>query len=502
MPVTSVEQPHQRLSSALARTAAALLSVQAITWLSSVIAITIVPRKLGAHELGLLASVMMFVTVIAKFAGLGMSQHLVREVARDASHAAELAAEAIAWRILAGLAVMWVAGVALWAFGAAPLTLLIFALIAAGGLAGLVQDVASSCMQGNYTLGRLAAFTGTVALLTQMAIAAALLLGGGAVSVALWTAVGGGVSALVAIAVFSRQFRLPRLSTWPRPALLRSGLPFLSWEASLLIYGSSGFLLLPLFTGGDTVGNYALAYRIAGVPIFITAIITSTIYPALAQAHAQGRARWFSDALTRSIGVSLLATVPLAVGIAIDSGSIINVTGGTGEFSSSALLLTVLVLHLPLVAFNTVQGMSLFARDRQAAVAVTAWGAVLLNVLGNLIAIPLFDRLWANPAMGSVAVTLGTEVYMTVMLLCHVHPTLAKPQLGTWLLRAGITGGAVALVLVLGRPLGTLPAIGLAGVVYLVAGYAFAGRELLRDYSWRPRRATAPQSPVNVATVE
>lgn len=481
----------------LARTAAALLSVQAITWLSSIIAITVIPRKLGATELGLLAAITMLCTIIGRIAGLGMSQDIVRRVARDKSSATRIAADAIAWRLVVGVAITALLALGMRAWGVSGLTVVIFLLVATGILAYLVQEVCTSCMQGNYTLGRVAAVTGTVALVTQATVATSVLLGGGAFHVALWGAVGGVISALLALLVFSRQFSVPRISLRPRVTLVRSGAPFLSWELSLLIYGSIDTLMLTLFADNETVGNYALAFRISSVPIFIAVVITSTIYPALSQAHAEGRRSWFADALTRASGLTILATLPIAVGIAIKSDALIDITGGSEGYTSSALLLAILVMHLPFAAFDTIQGTSLFARDRQIVLALTAWGAVVVNVVGNLIAMPLADHLWGNAAIGCAAVKLATELYMFGLILYFVRSTLIPAQLLGWLIRAIALTGVVVAALELASPFGILAAIPVAGVVYLGVGYLIAGRTLLRSHEpppseFEPEPAPAP----------
>lgn len=495
----------------LARTAAALLSVQAITWLSSIIAIVVIPRRLGATELGLLTAITMLCTIMGRVAGLGMTQDLVRQVARDRSQANRIAADAIAWRLLAGVAITVAIALGMRAWGVTTLTLGIFLLVAVTSLAYLVQEVCTSCMQGNYTLGRVAAVTGTVALVTQAAVATSVLMGGGALHVACWGAAGGVTSALLALLVFSRQFSFPRFIRRPGVAVVRSGMPFFSWEVSLLIYGSIDTLMLTLFADNETVGNYALAFRISSIPIFIAVVITSTIYPALSQAHAEGRRSWFADALTRASGLTILATLPIAIGIAVESNALIDITGGSEGYTSSALLLAILVMHLPFAAFDTLQGTSLFARDRQMVLAIAAWGAVGVNVAGNLAAMPLAEHFWGNAAIGCALMKLATELYMFGLILYFVRGTLIPAQLLGWLVRAVALSAAVVAALELANPFGIFVAIPVAGLVYLGLGYLVAGRTLLRSHEPPPSEfepdpvappATAVQPAINDPAVE
>jgi O-antigen/teichoic acid export membrane protein len=61
-----------------------------------------------------------------------------------------------------------------------------------------------------------------------------------------------------------------------------------------------------------------------------------------------------------------------------------------------------------------VLGSALIAADRQTAWTIIAGGAAVLNILLNLVAIPLTMHAFGNGAIGAAIVTVGTEVFMMV----------------------------------------------------------------------------------------
>ena len=92
-----------RSASPMIRTAAALLSVQGLSWGTSLIGIVAIPRLLGADVLGYFGSLLAVVALSGQIASMGTSTLVTREVARETSGAARLAVSAalavsVPWR--------------------------------------------------------------------------------------------------------------------------------------------------------------------------------------------------------------------------------------------------------------------------------------------------------------------------------------------------------------------------------------------------------------------
>jgi O-antigen/teichoic acid export membrane protein len=268
------------------------------------------------------------------------------------------------------------------------------------------------------------------------------------------------------------------------------------WELGLQLYGAIDFVLLALLTTRDTVGHYAFAYRLVSIPVFASTIITAAVYPALSAA-ARDDPAWFKKVLTNAGRVSFAVTAPMACGLAVLAPQVTDMISG-GRYASSVVLVVILAFHIPAAALHTTMGTALFALDRQARMAKLAWGAVVLNVGANLIAIPLTDSLWGNGAIGAAVVTVATEAFVGWFVWSGVASLLDLGGFVNTLLRTlaatAVMGGAAWYA---GQHYGVVAAVVTGVVVYAVSAEALKVLTLgdLRGLRGSGSRAPEPMLP-------
>lgn len=456
----------------IVRTMAALLSVQGITWISTLAGILVIPRFLGASGLGIFASAGAVAGIVRLGAGLGMSNELVRRVARSPGKAADYIAHATAVRLALWAPAMAIGLVVVltrvddFIIGAVIVSTLLGAGVA------LVGDAATAGLQGNQTFARAALVGGVVGLATQATTITVLMLGGGLIGLCLVGLVSSVAAAAVSVFLFWRRLGRPvQWSTGVAREVARAGLPFLAWELALQVYGSIDYVLLAWMTNSRTVGEYAFAYRLAGIPVFAATIVTTAIYPSLA-ATARRDPEFFRRVLTHGSRAVLVVTLPMATGLAVLAPQFTRLVGGRG-FDSAGPLLAIVSVHVPLVSMNTVLGVGMFALDRQRRMALAGFIAAILNPAANLIAIPLSVHLWGDGAIGSSIVTVATECFMGTWIWIALAQHLDWPQL----LSSG--GRALAVCVVMGvvvrlaQPeIGTLGAVPLGALIWVAGGLA------------------------------
>jgi O-antigen/teichoic acid export membrane protein len=464
--ITAAMPPADRTGPIL-RTAAALFSVQGITWAASFIGILLIPRFLGAHDLGVLATLTAVIGISGRLAGMGMAKYITREVARDPARATALATNAIAGRLALSTAFLVISTLTALALGASTVVLALLMCISAGNMAGSVTEVLTAALQGNQTMGRAAAATSILSLVVQIAIVGALFAGGGLLPLVLLSAAGAIATMAVIAVIFAQRFGWER--HWDVADATRlgiAGFPFLIWDLGLLVYGSVDLLLVPFLTNVETAGQYAFAYRLASVPIFFATVVTAAIFPALSNA-ALVDFTWFRRLLTRTAVLTYAGTLPLSLGLIMLAPQLAQEIGGGNEFARSVPLIIILSFHIPLAAIDTILGSAIFALNRQKSFAVIAWSAALLNPMANLIAVPLAARLWGNGAIGAAAITFFTEAFMGVCLFRLIHRSLLPGQLISGLARASLAGAAMVVpVLLTANSAGVVPAIAVGAVVY------------------------------------
>jgi O-antigen/teichoic acid export membrane protein len=235
----------------------------------------------------------------------------------------------------------------------------------------------------------------------------------------------------------------PDVRIWK--TLILGGLPFLLWQASLVVYGKIDMLMLGAFTTDEVIGWYAAAYRLTSLHTFIPAIIMTATLPALVSA-ARSDKKSFNQITRRALQVVVVGTLPIAGGTLLLADKFIEFFAYPDEFRHSVPLVIILALHSPFVAADMIIGTALIAVDKQRQWAFTGVAAALLNPAMNMVLIPLTDSLYGNGAIGAAAATTATELFMMAM--------------GLWLLPRGTLGRQTLLMT--GRALAALLAMAAA----------------------------------------
>lgn len=480
-PLDSLDGEHH--SAPIARTAAALLSVQGITWLSSLVNILAVPRFLGASDFGILSIAATGAMPVTLIVGFGATNHLVKVVARNPADAASAVLHVVAARVVFFLAAMLViAPITYLLVGDARERAVVLIVFLSAGFS-LVASAATAALQGNQTLGRAALATALIGIAGQFMILVMLLGGGGLLAVA-------GAGAIVALASAVATFWLfwaalgKRVSLSWREAkrLVAAGLPFLAWDAALFLLGSTGLLVLGLLAGSKTAGEYAFAYRLATIPFFFTTIVGAALFPSFASSIQQQIA-WTRSAISNALRILTVVTLPLACGMALMASDLGHIAGGD-KFAQAGLLVPVIALSIPLISIDTVLGTALMARDLQGAWARVGWLASVFNVAVNFALIPICTVLFGRPALGTALAMILTELLMATfawaMMRAYIDFHRVLRELGATVLACICLAAAFLLV----KPLGGLvPAIAAAAVAFIAVAFLLNAARL-EDARW------------------
>ncbi len=465
------------------RTATALLSVQGITWLSTLAGVLVVPRILGAQQLGNFSAMTAVANVAGVVAAWGTAAQTVRSVARDKERARDLVVHTVALRlfifslfILGGLAFLLLVSASVADFG-------LFLLLMGSWAASLAAQPVTDALQGNQTLGRAAVLKSATGIVGRVGSIAVLVAGGGVIGMVGVDLLSGLIFLVVLVPVFLKA--LPGTVQWSRATwkmVATTSFTFFLWEVSIRLYAAADYLLLRLLSDAETVGQYAFAYKLAAIPIFASTIVTAAIYAPLSSAAAERDMAWFRSVLTEGARVALLTTLPMATGLIVLAPGLVSLIGGA-EFKDDGPVLAMLACHLPIVAAHSVLGAGLFALDRQRFVALIGWLALLVNALLNLAAIPLADRYLGNAALGAAAMMLASELAIDLWIWRELGDRIARRTVAASAARC-LAACAVMGVVVwfTAAAAGTLVAIPVGMVVFAAAALAFrlvSVRELL-----------------------
>ena len=183
--------------------------------------------------------------------------------------------------------------------------------------------------------------------------------------------------------------------------LKKSSLFFLSLVFSSL-YMYIDVIMLSKMRSTAEVGIYSAATNIVISLIFIPLMYGNSIYPVLSRFYVDSK-KSLRLAYEKSFKYMLLIGLPVAAGIYILSDKIILLLYGK-EYAASAIALSILSGYLFLKFLNPVTGFTLMAINKQGSRLFSQGLAALINIILNLILIPLYGF------VGAAFATLITEI--------------------------------------------------------------------------------------------
>jgi O-antigen/teichoic acid export membrane protein len=250
-------------------------------------------------------------------------------------------------------------------------------------------------------------------------------------------------------------------------------------------------VLLALLRPSADVGLYSAAFKYAELSFVAVGAISFSIFPELARTIAQGQRERISYLLQWSVDIMLLVSVPLCAFSLIYAQRFLQLAAGD-DFTRAAAALQVVGFLVLVVFLSAPFERALIAGHRERLLAVLNGAALLINIVLNVIFIPLYGY------MGLAVVSLVTAVMWlaaAAFFTRRLYAFTPRLRFAALVLLAGV---AMAAILAL-APISPVAAGAVALVVYglMVTLPAGTGREvtrrILRDVR-RPRHVTPHES--------
>ena len=169
---------------------------------------------------------------------------------------------------------------------------------------------------------------------------------------------------------------------WQAPALL----PFTALAFMASIEGSLGIVLLGLFGLPDSVADLQVAVKLIEPITMVFVVVNLSLAPRIAARFAEGRITEIQPGVTRNIGFSLAAALPIGIILILGREPLLGLFGTGFEGAS-----TPLVIMVGAAVFNVLTGISgaALTMSRYWSPAIVAKGiGLLLNTVLCLILIP------------------------------------------------------------------------------------------------------------------
>lgn len=413
-----------------------LTATQVARWTLRLAFAIVVARTLGPARFGVYALFFALVELLAVASGSGYADYLTRESAKDPRVGWGMAFQLTALRsalVLPGVVVAL--GILVLLHYPRPVlagTVWLALTLIPRSLSEAVQSVLrgirryAACLAIELTLG--------VGLLAGAGLVVARQ---GSLRMVIATEIAAAVAASVAALVLARRYR-PTETIGLRPArLLKTGAVFNLYSFIGNLYDRFDVLLLSTLVGDYATGIYAVAYRALGITQILAYGVLYSLLPELAR-HAGGAER---RRLERAMGFLLSAAFAIVLATTVLAGPAVRLLLGP-QYADSAAALRILIWAVPLRYMNYALNTMLLAAGRERVFVVTSLVCLGVNLLGNLVLIPLYS--WRAAAV----MTIVTEL---VLLAQNVY--WVRRAVGSTVLPPRIARSALVFVSLLGLAL-------------------------------------------------
>jgi O-antigen/teichoic acid export membrane protein len=425
---------------------------------------TLLARFLGAEAIGKYSFALAFTTIFSIIADFGLTNVLIREIARNKEKANEFLGTFLIIKIILALLAYFIAITVAFFFYYQPLTIQLISL------SGLVMFLDSfhlcfyGILRGLHNLKFEAVGMVVSQLITLifgvLALGAHLSLHFFILSLAfgsLWNV----IFSFFIIKKQGLSFHLHFQKEIAR-LLFFYTLPFALSGIFTKIYAYIDTVILQALKGDIVVGWYSVAYKITYAFQFLPLALSAALYPALSSTWKENKtlANWIYD---RALIYCLLTSFPLAIGIFILAPEIIPFLFGN-EFRNSIVPLQISILGLISIFLYFPIGALLNATDHQVINTKLIGLTMIFNIVLNILFIPSLG------AIGSSIAALSANTFLFLTALFSSKKILSpSPLVKINFFKISFASVVMAIIIFLAKTFIFWPlAVMIGGFIYLL----------------------------------
>lgn len=399
----------------IARNSLVQFAGRGVTMAISLAVLALLSRYLGPYEFGQYQLVIAFLLLV-NISDLGVATIAVRHLATNRRPEAEIMGNILVIRAALATATMLMAiGLALIigifdseysmeatrAIGIASLS---FPLML---LSGSYNALFAARLRMEFAaLGNIAQAVTTLTLMTLVAVT-----GGGLVRMLLAYDMGFLANSLVCL-LFARRFisfRLHLDRDYARQVIVE-GFPLGMAVVVIAVYTRIGTLLLRGFSGDESVGYFTFAYRAVDLAAPLSLMFVGSIFPILSGHHVAEEREQFQRLYQRAQDFLTLIGISMLTLMILFARPLVDLVGGSA-YAPSVTSLRILSMAFGLIWLSNLADHSLIAVGRQHVLFRNACLGLSVNVVANLILIPLYGP------EGAATATVLTEIAVLVPAL-------------------------------------------------------------------------------------
>ncbi len=376
----------------------------------------IVARNLGPEQFGIFSFATGFVMLFLILTDLGISQLIVREVARDYSLINSEVKSSFSLKFILSFLTVVLILILAKILKYSDSTIKIVAIIAIFMVFNsqwLFLNAVFQALEKMYLIG-----------LSRLLYGTLLLIGALVVVVFKLKIVGFSFAYLISIAlafvlnylIFEYKYSdlKPTIDVKRWIAILKKAIPFGLTSIFATFYYWNGMSLLSIMKGNQMVGWYNAAFRLVLGLTFIPIAFSEAVYPLISRYFSKSQSELIKITLFRIMKYMFLIALPLAIIGTIYGKQIITLFYGS-DYTAAGLALSMLIWWLFFLYLNNIQVTTVFAVNIPHIVSIQAGIAAIINLLLNLILISKFDLIGIGIAL------IVAESFSFFFLVIHLR---------------------------------------------------------------------------------
>ncbi|MFC1864251.1 flippase [Chloroflexota bacterium] len=464
----------------IAKNVAALGIAQVVSMGLSLVLVIFIARFIGDVGFGKLGFAQSFVAILVVFADIGMSQVIIREVARRKELSSKYLGNVCLIKLVLSVITFGLIALIINLMHYPPDTIIVVYLIGISSILGSLGGALRAIFRAFERMEFEAFISIGITIVTTGVGIAVLFAGYGLIGICLVYLFVAVVNLLVTLLVVITKFTRFKLEVdfkfWKQIILM--ALPFSVTAIIGLIYFQIDMVMLSVMKGDAVTGWYKAATTLIYSLLFIPNILSSAIFPVMSRFYVSSREALRTLA-KKSAKYLFILGLPIAIGTILLADRIIPLFYGEG-FSNSIIALQILSLYLPLRFINHVTAYTLASINKQPLAALVTVTAAAANVGLNLFLIAQYSL------MGAAIATVMTEVIGFILRYYFVAKHFHRLELRPILLKPCLACLAMGVFVFYLKDIHLAPLIVTAailyfGVLYIIKGFDREDKDIFKE---------------------
>jgi len=245
--------------------------------------------------------------------------------------------------------------------------------------------------------------------------------------------------------------------------IIKEAFPFALLTVFVMIYFQIDTVMLSKMKGDIAVGLYNASYKIVFVLMFLSTSIAMAVFPTISRLYIS-RKGMTEELYSRAFKYLFILAIFSSIVISILAERVIDIIYGK-DFYDAAPILRIIIWVLPFMFLSNFMGRILGAIGHQGVVAWIAGVSAIINVVLNLILIPVYSY------FGAAIATIITEAIVFSLQHYYMHRYKFMVPLFRFFMQMSLPGILIGIILFYIKDVNIVLALFFATVIFSITAY-------------------------------